>query len=92
MTASLTAHARIRMQQRGIPAAMVEALLDYGKVAHVDAGREIVFFDKVARRRFTTQNPHAARNADRLVRTYAILGAGGVVITVGARFRRIPRH
>jgi hypothetical protein len=50
MSASLSAHARIRMQQRGIPAAAVDALLDYGKVAHVDGGREIVFFDKAARR------------------------------------------
>lgn len=92
MTTKLTAHARIRMQQRGIPAAAVDTLLDYGKVTHVDGGREIVFFDKAARRRFATQDPRAARRADRLVRAYAILGSDGVVITVGTRFRRIPRH
>ena len=92
MSANLTAHARIRMQQRGIPAAAVEALLDYGKVAHLEGGCEIVFFDKAARSRLAQREPIAARSADRLVRTYAILGSDGAVVTVGTRYRRIPRH
>lgn len=92
MDANLTVHARTRMQQRGIRAAALETLLDYGKVAHVEGGREIVFFDKVARNRLVAQDPSAARNANRLVRTYAILGADGAVITVGNRYRRIPRN
>ena len=76
MSANLTAHARVRMQQRGIPAAAVEALLDYGKAA---------------RSRLAAYEPIAARTADRLVRTYAIVGSDGAVITVGARYRRMPR-
>ena len=87
----LTPHARTRMQQRGIREDALEALLDYGRVAHVDRGREIVFFDKPARARLMRRNPAAARVADRLRRTYAILSPAGAVITVGHRYRRIPR-
>ena len=57
----LTPHARTRMQQRGIRADALEALLDYGRVTHVDRGREIVFFDKAARARLMKRNPVAAR-------------------------------
>ena len=91
MSANLTPHARSRMQQRGIRAEALEALLDFGRTAHVDRGREIVFFDKAARARLARQNPAAAREAERLRRTYAIVGSDGAVITVGHRYRRIPR-
>jgi hypothetical protein len=92
MSAHLTPHARSGMQQRGIRPEALEALLDFGRTAHVDRGREIVFFDKAARARLARQNPAAAGEADRLRRTYAILGSDGAVITVGHRYRRIPRN
>jgi hypothetical protein len=79
------------MQQRGIRAAELEALLAYGRVAHDHHGGEIVYFDKAARARLAKSNPSAARDAARLARTYAVLGSGGEVLTVGHRFRRIPR-
>lgn len=90
--AALTPHARVRMQQRGIRAAALDALLEYGAERHVRSqGREIVFLDKKARARLARENPGAARAAERLGRrTYAIVG-DGVVITVGHRYRRIPR-
>ena len=92
MSPNLTLHARARMQQRGIRAEALEALLDFGRTAHVDRGREIVFFDKAARTRLATHNPQVAREAERwLRRTYAILGSDGTVITVGHRYRRISR-
>jgi hypothetical protein len=75
----LTPHARARMQQRGISAASLEALLDHGRARHLHAGgREIVYFDK------------KTRTAD-LPRIYAIMGSNGVVITVGHRYRRVAR-
>lgn len=80
------------MQQRGIRAQAIELLLDYGRERHVhDRGRDIVFFDKKARERLARNAPALAAEADRLCRTYAILGADGAVITVGHRYRRIPR-
>ena len=91
MSPNLTLHACVRMQQRGIRAEALEALLDFGRTAHVDRGREIVFFDKAARARLARRNPLVAKEVERLRRTYAILGADGAVITVGHRYRRIPR-
>jgi hypothetical protein len=84
-------HARARMQQRGISAATVEALLDFGREVHVDRGRDLVFFDKRARARLAKANPAAAAEADRITKSYAILGSDGTVITVGHRYRRIAR-
>ena len=89
---SLTSHAAARMQQRGIRAQALEALLDFGRERHIHfRGREIVYFDKKARARLAKENAAAAREAERFSRTYAILGSDGTVITVGHRFRRIPR-
>jgi Domain of unknown function (DUF4258) len=89
---SLTHHARARMQQRGIPAAAVEVLINYGKSAPAGDGCELVFFDKAARARLFGDNPEAAKEAERLCRTYAVLGRNGVVVTVGHRYRRVPRY
>jgi hypothetical protein len=80
------------MQQRGIRPEALEALLDFGRARHLhQRGRELVYFDKAARARLAKKNPAAAREAERLCRTYAVLGSNGVVITVGHRWRRIPR-
>jgi hypothetical protein len=88
----LTDHARVRMQQRGIRPQTVEALLDFGCVRHLHSkGCEIVFFDKKAKARLARLNPDAAREAEKLTRTYAIMGSNGVVITVGHRYRRVER-
>lgn len=88
----LTPHARARMQRRGIPAAAVEALLDFGRARYLHTdGREIVFFDKKAKARLARVNPEAAREAEKLTRAYAIMGSNGVVITVGHRYLRVER-
>ena len=88
----LTHHARTRMQQRGIRPEAIEALLDFGSSRHLHSkGRELVLFDKKARTRLAKANPDVAREANRLRRTYAILGPDGIVITVGHRYRRVNR-
>jgi hypothetical protein len=80
------------MQQRGIRPTALAALLDFGSARQLhNKGRELVFFDKKARTRLAKANPGAAREANRLRRTYAILGSDGTVITVGHRYRRVPR-
>ena len=89
---SLTPHASVRMQQRGIRRDALDALLDFGAERHVhSAGRAIVFLDKKARARLARQSPEGARAVERLKSTYAIIDGSGIVITVGHRFRRIPR-
>jgi hypothetical protein len=92
MNFNITKHGALRMQQRGIRPQALEALLDFGRVRHLhQGGREILFFDKKARARLAGANPGAAREAERLTRTYAIVGSNGVVITVGHRYRRVTR-
>ena len=92
MDLAVSPHARARMQQRGIRAQAVEALLDFGRTRHVHSGgRELVYFDKKARDRLLKANPAAAREMSRLRRTYAVLAGDGSVVTVGHRFKRIPR-
>jgi hypothetical protein len=90
MQRKLTSHARARMQQRGIRPEMLEALFDYGREVHVAGGRDLVFFDKPARARLAKAG-HRGAQADRLCKSYALVGSNGVVITVGHRYRRIPR-
>ncbi len=86
----LTPHARTRMQQRGIRADALRALLDFGNVRYLhNSGREIVYFDKKAKARLARANPDVAREVKRLTRTYAVVGSNGVVITVGHRYRRV---
>jgi hypothetical protein len=87
MATYFTEHARARMQQRGIPAAAIDALLSYGRASPARRGCEIVFLDKRTRARLARADPAAAR----LARTYAVLGSDGMVVTVGHRYRRI-RH
>ena len=84
-------HARTRMQQRGISAAALDALLDFGRVAHAGCGRDIVFFDKQARAHIVRANAVAAAEAERVCKSYAILESDGTVVTVGHRFRRVQR-
>jgi len=82
MEAQLTDHARARMQKRGIRPEALEALLEFGCARHLHSrGREIVYFDKAAK----------GWVDERTARTYAILGRDGKVVTVGHRYRRVPR-
>ena len=87
----VTNHARARMQQRGIRPEVLEALLDFGREAHVERGRDIVYFDKRARARLAEAKAVAAAEAERVCKSYAIVESDGTVITVGHRYRRIPR-
>ena len=62
MQAPLTDHARIRMQQRGIPPAALEMLLDYGREAYDHRhGCRVVLFDKRCRRRLAERGPGLLR-------------------------------
>lgn len=87
--APLTAHARVRMQQRGIPAAALEVLLDYGREVHDRRGARIVRFDKRSRRRAARElGARAFRSLERFLGAYAVVGADDAVITVGHRVGR----
>lgn len=87
----LSHHARARMQQRGIPTEHVERLLAYGCEVHDRHGIVIVYFDRAARRRVERARAATRHELDRLCGMYVVM-AGGVVATVGHRYRRVRRR
>lgn len=90
MLAPLTTHARVRMQQRGIPTAAVEVLLDYGREAHDHHGCRIVRFDKRSRKRAARElGERSFRAVERYLDTYAVVGPDDAVVTVAYRNRRL---
>ena len=88
---SLSQHARVRMQQRGIPSRAVELLLEHGAVQHDHHGGRVLFFDKARQRKLRqVSEPEAVAGMERFYNAYAVLGHGEV-LTVGWRYRRIRR-
>jgi hypothetical protein len=89
MPAPLTTHARVRMQQRGIPNVALEVLLDYGREAHDHRGCRIVRFDKRSRRKAARElGEQLYRSVERHLDAYAIVGPDDAVVTVGHRLRK----
>ncbi|MCJ7555965.1 MAG: DUF4258 domain-containing protein [Gammaproteobacteria bacterium] len=89
---ALSTHARVRMQQRGIPPKVVESLLQCGRVQHDHHGGRIVFFDRSAWHRACQDGfGSLLREAGRYRRAYLVLGDDGMVRTVSHRYRRIKR-
>jgi len=87
----ITRHARARMQQRGIRSEDLEALLAFGREIPAGRGRDLIFFDKRSRVRLARSGELAPADASRVCKSYAILESDGMVITVGHRYRRLPR-
>ena len=92
MLSPLTTHARTRMQQRGIPPAVLELLLEFGRESHDHRGSLIVRFDKRSRRRVQRElGPERFRHVEAHLDTYAVVAADDAVVTVGHRTGRLPR-
>ena len=88
----VSTHARVRMQQRGISANVLERLIEFGVTRHDHRGCEILFFNKTARRRLASRLGAATvKSMERQLNAYAVLGINGAVVTVGHRVKRI-RH
>ena len=85
MATPLTTHARVRMQQRGIPPVALDVLLDWGREAHDHRGCRIVRFDKRSRRRAARVLGDAYRRIERWLDVYAVVGSDDAVVTVGWR-------
>jgi hypothetical protein len=77
------------MQQRGIPPAALQVLLDYGREAHDHRGCRIIAFDKRARRRLVEEmGAKAVCAVERYLNAYAVVGPDDAIVTVGRRQRR----
>jgi hypothetical protein len=91
MHAPLTDHARVRMQQRGIPPAALDVLLEYGREAHDHHGCRIVHFDKRSRQRAAKALGTSFPGIERHLDAYAVLANDDAVVTVGHRCGRKAR-
>ena len=87
-------HAARRAQQRAIPDAVIDLLLDHGDRLPAGGGTEIVRLGHQVRGELETDlTPETWRRHDRTLRTaYAVVAADGTVITVGHRFHRVERR
>lgn len=88
---TVTVHAAARMQQRAIPLAAIDLLLDYGASTR-SRGAENFFFDKAARRRVAEDlGNFESRRVARLLNAYAVVSDDGTLITAAWRTRRLRR-
>ena len=88
----VTTHARRRMQQRGIPAAVLEDLLDYGRAVHDHRGAMVLYFDRHARAELAQVLGRAAlHQSGTRLDAYAVVGGDGEIRTVGHRTKRLWR-
>ena len=84
-----TAHARTRLQQRGIPQEAVEALLAYGNTKR-HHGADIYYLDKHARTRVSAAlgRGHYQR-IEKALDSYLVVGSDGSIITAAHRLQRL---
>lgn len=84
----LSNHAAIRSQQRGIPVAAIETLLDYGKLRSAKGALSYAM-DKRSRRKALAELGKAEYRAiEKWLNCYAIDSPDGTLITVSHRIRR----
>jgi hypothetical protein len=89
----MTRHATARAQQRGLPPLIVDWLDTYGARAQGGGGAEILYFDKASRRNLEGDVGSQVVDLLRsLLDAYVVMGHDGTVITLGWRFKRVPRH
>ena len=89
---TMTQHATIRRQQRGISESVLDCLLEFGKVSHDSRGGEVLYFDKRAKQRcLTTMGKDLYRRLDGHFNVYAVRGPDGALVTVGHRCKKIHR-
>ena len=89
----MTKHASVRIQQRGIPIAVLENLIEFGREAHDHHGCRIVYFNRHDRAYLRQDcGEEKYKRIERHLNAYAVVARRGDVVTVGRRTRRIPRN
>ena len=78
-----TKHGAARSQQRSIPHAVVDALIDFGETEHVGRNAQRHFFSKRAWRAFSAYLGTEAKHYDKYQSSYAVIAEDGSVITTG---------
>jgi hypothetical protein len=84
-------HARSRCQQRGIPPAVVDLIVDFGAEVR-SHGASKYYLDRKARTDLRRAvEPQALRQVERKLNCYVVVADDGVLITAAPRTTRI-RH
>ena len=87
----LTNHAKVRMQQRGIPRRAIDWLAAYGEVDH-QRGAEVFYFNRKARQALERDvGRRMVKRNEKALNAYMICTEGQIA-TVGHRYQRIVRH
>lgn len=81
----LTRHGASRSQQRSVPHAVIDALIDFGETQHDGQGATRHFFTKRAWRSYCAYLGTEAKYYERYRSAYAVVADDGSVITTGWR-------
>jgi hypothetical protein len=81
----MSKHASRRRQQRSIPQAVIDGLIDFGERRLAGAGREEVYFTKGAWREFASYLGTTAKAFERYRNCYVIQANDGTVVTASFR-------
>lgn len=88
----ISEHGGMRSQQRGIPPLIIDWLEAYGNETHDHQGCVILHFTKDARRRLERSvGREPVRRMSEFLDCYAVIASNGALVTVGKRYKRIPR-
>ena len=87
----LSNHAKVRMQQRGIPRRAIDWLAAYGEVNH-QRGAEVFYFNRKARQALERDvGRRMVKRNEKALNAYMVCMEGQIA-TVGHRYQRIVRH
>lgn len=88
----LTRHAQCRIQQRGIPAVVVDYLDDFGTIIRCK-GADRMIFDKAAQKRLRDHlgGTRGVRVIEPWFNVYAVVSDRGEIVTVAHQKRRHKR-
>ena len=88
----LTTHAKIRMQQRGIPPLTLELLDQYGSTKYDKHGARTRYFDKRGRKLLLRDfGSRFVNGLSKQLSTYMVVSED-VVITTGHRYKRLKNY
>jgi hypothetical protein len=90
-TLKFSQHARVRMQQRGVPRRAVELIIEHGRCNHVRDGALSYSCTRRQLRHLQNELPASEfRGLEKpLLNTYVILNQDGKILTVAKRLGRL---
>jgi len=93
MSITITAHAKIRLQQRGISHDVLRYLVEFGQAVYDHKGARVLYLNKRSREHIRqAAGADGFKRLESAMNVYAVMGCDGNVVTVGHRTQRIGRH